>query len=108
MKTLRIAALAGIAAAALTAAAPAEARGWGMGGGHGPWGQGCERDTPLTTAQVKDIIEGKIAWRGEDLKVGKVEETTPGTILAEVVKPDGSVARKVQVDAKTGRFRRAD
>lgn len=106
MKTLRIAALAGLAAAALTAAAPApaEARGWGMGGG-----RGCsERDTPLTATQVKDIIEGKIAWRGEDLKVGKVEETTPGTILAEVVKPDGSVARKVQVDAKTGRFRRAD
>lgn len=110
MKTLKIAALAGLAATALLAAAPADARPWGPGGFGGPgggWGCGG-RDTPLTTAQVKDIIEGKIAWRGDDLKVGKVEETNPGTIVAEVVKPDGSVVRKVEVDAKTGRFRPAD
>ncbi len=113
MKTLKIAALAGLAATALLAAAPADARPWGPGGFGGPgggWGPGgcAGRETPLTTTQVKDIIEGKIAWRGDDLKVGKVEETNPGTIVAEVVKPDGSVVRKVEVDAKTGRFRPAN
>lgn len=112
MNALKTFALAGLAVTVL-GAAPALARGgWGHGPGGfagGPGGFGCsERETPLTTNQVRDIIEGRIAWRGEDLKVGKVAEANPGTIVAEVVKPDGSLVRKVEVDAKTGHFRPAE
>lgn len=65
---------------------------------------GGQRAKPLTAAQVKDILEGRIAWRGEDLKVGKVAEKDAGTWRAEIVGADGKVVRTILVDKNSGRF----
>lgn len=73
----------------------------GPGGAPGHW----QREKPLTVEQVHDILAGRIAWRGEDLKVGKVVKVDDKTITAEILNPDGSVAHKVDVDPMSGRFR---
>ena len=98
------------ALAAFGAVTQAQARGphggpWEMMGGPGGPGFGpCgERDKPLTESQVKDIVEGMIAWRGEDAKVGAVKSLDDGKIAAEVVDADGKVVRAITFDAKSGR-----
>jgi|GEM_PF-2802769 hypothetical protein len=63
-----------------------------------------EREKPLTAAQVKDIIEGRIAMRGEDMTVGKVTEKDADTWQAEILAADGKLARTILVDKKSGRF----
>lgn len=100
--------IAAIAAlAAFGAVAQAQARGphggpWEMMDG-GPGGRcGGERAKPLTENQVKDIVEGMIAWRGDDATVGNVK-TADGKISAQVVDKDGKVLRTIAFDAKTGR-----
>lgn len=120
MKTsnrLVVAALAALAAFGTVSGA--QARGphggpWEMMGGPGGPGGGpgfgpCgEREKPLTEAQVKDIVEGMIAWRGEDAKVGAVKTVDDGKIVAEVVGADGKVLRAIAFDAKTGRPERPE
>jgi len=79
-------------------------RGGGMGfmGGGPRWGA----DKDLSVEQVKDIIEGKIAMRGnENIKVGKVEAKDDDTVIAEIVTKDGSLVQKVAVDRDSGRMR---
>lgn len=98
-----------LAALLTTGFAIGEAQAWGGGkhGGMGGMGRGgcSERETPLTTNQVRDIIQGRIAWKGEDLKVGTVT-AQDDAIVAQVVDPAGKVVRTVKVDPKTGRFSR--
>lgn len=97
------------ALAAFGAVAQAQARGphggpWEMmDGPGGPGGRCGERDKPLTETQVKDIVEGMIAWRGGDDRVGEVKTTEDGKISAQVVDKDGKVVRTIAFDAKTGR-----
>lgn len=79
----------------------------GMGGRHGMKGDCGQREKPLTVAQAKDIVEGQLAWRGEELKVGTVTEKD-GLLVAEVTKPTGEVVRHVSIDPKTGHFRRSE
>lgn len=110
MKTKSRLVIAAIAAlAAFGTVAQAQARGphggpWEMMDGKDGPGERCgrERAKPLTETQVKDIVEGMIAWRGDDAKVGEVK-TTDGKISAQVVDKDGKVLRTIAFDAKTGR-----
>lgn len=111
MKTISAIALAAALGLAATAA-PALA--FGPGHGHG-MGMGMDgtcammggRDTPLTTTQVKDIIEGRLAMHGEDAKVGKVQEKDAYTVTAEVQKADGK-SRVLEVNRVTGHMKRID
>ncbi len=119
--------VAGVAAAAFTV--PAEAfgqrGGWGYhqmmgpGDGFGPgrgYGMGRRGDCPwgaktldreLTADDVRDIIEGRLAWRGADrLKVGKVEAQDEDTIVAEIVTVDDSLVWRLSFDRKTGQMTR--
>lgn len=93
-------------------------RGMGMGGqgmgsqgmmGLGPCGMmmgGGDKD--LSAEQVKDILEGHIAWMGnERLKVGTVEAKDEDTYLAEIVTVDDSLVHTVAVDRNTGAMRPA-
>ena len=83
-------------------------RGGGMGGGMGLMGGGprWDFDKDLSVEQVKDIIEGKIAFHGNDnLKVGKIEAKDDDTVIAEIVTKDGSLVQKVAVNRDTGRMR---
>lgn len=98
------------ALAAFGAVAQAQARGphggpWEMMDG-GPGGRCGERDKPLTETQVKDIVEGMIAWRGSDDRVGEVKTSEDGKISAQVLDKDGKVVRTIAFDAKTGRPQR--
>lgn len=93
--------------AAFGALSQAQARGphggpWEMMGGPGA-GPCGEREKPLNEAQVKDIVEGMIAWRGEDATVGAVKTQEDGRIAAEVLDKDGKVVRTIAFDAKSGR-----
>ncbi|MBR9970905.1 hypothetical protein [Magnetospirillum sulfuroxidans] len=108
MKTKsRIVIAAIVALAAVGAVSQAQARGprgdgpWDMMGG--PGGHCSERAKPLTETQVKDIVEGMIAWRGDDATVGAIKTVDGGKITAEIVGSDGKVARTLAFDAKTGR-----
>ncbi len=93
--------------------------GHGMGHGHGMMGRGGKSgcgpgamgassvDKELTVEDVTKILEGRLAWRGNDrLKVGKVEEKDEKTIIAEIVTVDDSLVKRVEFDRKTGRHRR--
>jgi len=97
------------ALAAFGTVAQAQARGphggpWEMmDGPGGPGGRCGDREKPLTETQVKDIVEGMIAWRGDDARVGEVKTAEDGKISAQVVDKDGKVLRTVAFDAKTGR-----
>lgn len=71
---------------------------------HMQHGKRMQRDKPVTAAQVHDILAGRIAWHGEDLKVGKITDKDANTFVAEILSPKGEVARKVEVDKKTGHF----
>lgn len=63
-----------------------------------------ERAKPLTEIQAKAIVEGMIAWRGDDLVVAKTATIEGGKIVVEVTKPGGEPARQITFDAKTGRM----
>lgn len=109
MKKMTMLALAALFTAGIAAG---DALAWGgpggPGGRHGGMGGpgGCsERETPLTTDQVRDIIEGQMAWKGENLKVGNVA-AQGDAIVAQVIDSAGKVVRTVKVDPKTGRFSR--
>ena len=124
-----------ILAAAAVTSAPAMAHergGHGMSQGHGMMGQGQGKghgygmmgrggksgcgpgamggspvDKELSVEDVTKILEGRLAWRGNDrLKVGKVEEKDENTIIAEIVTVDDSLVKRVEFDRKTGRHRR--
>lgn len=104
------------ALAAFGSIAQAQARGphhgdapWEMmGGPGGPGGCAPERAKPLTETQVKDILEGMIAWRGDDASVGAVKSLDGGKISGEIVGADGKVLRTITFDAKTGRPERPE
>jgi hypothetical protein len=60
----------------------------------------------LDASEVKRIIDGRLAWRGNKrLKVGTVTEKDDNTVIAEVVTVDGSLVAKFAVDRTTGRMR---
>jgi hypothetical protein len=93
--------------------------GHGYGMGHGMMGRGGKSgcgpgamggssvDKELSVLDVTKILEGRLAWRGNDrLKVGKVEEKDEKTIIAEIVTVDDSLVKRVEFDRKTGRHRR--
>lgn len=114
---VKIAVLALAATALATGIAAAQpyggGRGMGPGMGMGP-GAGMRGDCPayseqtavdraLTVEKVKAILEGRLAWHGnERLKVGKVAEKDAKTITAEIVTVDGSLVQTLQVDKATG------
>ncbi len=92
--------------------------GHGYGMGHGMMGRGGKSgcgpgamggssvDKELSVLDVTKILEGRLAWRGNDrLKVGKVEEKDEKTIIAEIVTVDDSLVKRVEFDRKTGRHR---
>ncbi len=122
MKHKRIAGAAFVAGAILALAAltstPATAHERG-GQGHGMMGRGGKSgcgpgamggsavDKELSVEDVTKILEGRLAWRGNDrLKVGKVEEKDEKTIIAEIVTVDDSLVKRLEFDRKTGRHRR--
>ena len=93
--------------------------GMGHGQGHGMMGRGGKSgcgagamggspvDKELSVEDVTKILEGRLAWRGNDLlKVGKVEEKDEKTIIAEIVTVDDSLVKRLEFDRKTGRHRR--
>ncbi len=81
-------------------------RGGKSGCGPGAMG-GSAVDKELSVEDVTKILEGRLAWRGNDrLKVGKVEEKNEKTIIAEIVTVDDSLVKRVEFDRKTGRHRR--
>ncbi len=93
--------------------------GHGMGYGHGMTGRGgmagcgpgatggSSVDKELGVEDVTKILEGRLAWRGNDrLKVGKVEEKDKKTIIAEIVTVDDSLVKRLEFDRRTGRHRR--
>ena len=93
--------------------------GYGMGHGHrmghghgmsgcGPGAMGgAPVDKELGVEDVTKILEGRLAWRGNDrLKVGKVEEKDENTIIAEIVTVDDSLVKRLEFDRRTGRHRR--
>lgn len=84
-----------------------------MGGGMGSTGlcammmAGADKD--LSPEQVRDILEGQIAWTGnERLKVGGVEQKDEKTYVAEIVTVDDSLVQRVEVNRSTGAMRPID
>ena len=68
---------------------------------------GSSVDKELSVEDVTKILEGRLAWRGNDrLKVGKVEEKDEQTIIAEIVTVDDSLVKRLEFDRKTGARRR--
>ncbi|MBC7953484.1 MAG: hypothetical protein H7Z12_16895 [Rhodospirillaceae bacterium] len=58
---------------------------------------------PLTPAQVKTVVEGRLIMHRSDLKVGKVTEKDAKTYDVELVKPDGIVQEHALVDKSYAR-----
>ncbi len=70
-------------------------------GGH--MGGGAAMALDLDVDDVRNIIEGRMAMRGNDrLKVGKVEVVDDKTITAEIVTVDDSLVMKMEFDRQTG------
>lgn len=68
-------------------------------------GPNMVRENPLTTAQVKDIVEGRLAWEGKGATVGKITEKD-GKMIVDVVGADGKTSQ-IEADPKTGRMKPA-
>ena len=92
--------------------------GYGMGHGRGMMGRGGKSgcgpgamggssvDKELSVKDVTKILEGRLAWRGNDrLKVGKVAEKDEKTIIAEIVTVDDSLVKRLEFDRRTGAHR---
>jgi hypothetical protein len=72
----------------------------------------CERlaervartDRKLTADQIRDIVAGRLAERGEGtLKVGKVRESAPGVVAVDIVTTSGnSLVVTREISTKTG------
>jgi hypothetical protein len=83
------------------------------GGGMGPMGP-CPMmmarvDKDFSAEQVRDILEGQIAWTGNKrLKVGGVEQKDEETYVAEIVTVDDSLVQRVEVNRNTGAMRPID
>jgi hypothetical protein len=76
--------------------------GFGMMGGPRFMKDG-KYDLKLTPERVKEIMEGRLAWRGNDnLKVGEVTTDQDGNIIAQLVTKDNSLVETFKVDPKTG------
>ncbi len=75
--------------------------------GRGPGAMGGSSvDKELGIEDVTKILEGRLAWRGNDrLKVGKVEEKDEKTIIADIVTVDDSLVKRLAFDRKTGAHR---
>ena len=75
-----------------------------MGGKHmGRFMKDGNFDLKLTPERVKEIMEGRIAWSGnENLKVGDVSTDKEGQIIAKIVTKDNSLVETFKVDPKTG------
>ncbi len=77
-------------------------RGGMAGCGPGAMG-GSPVDKELGIEDVTKILEGRLAWHGNDrLKVGKVEEKDENTIIAEIVTVDDSLVKRLEFDRRTG------
>jgi hypothetical protein len=85
--------------------------GWMHGGGwrYGPgYGQayGPQGDLKLSAEDVKNRLEGWIAWQGNPrLKVGDVKEKDADTIEADIVTKDNSLVQRFIVNRHTGFYR---
>ncbi len=86
----------------------------GQGMGPGMMGQGMgpgmmRGNRPLSPENVRDILEGHLAWMGHDrLKVGEITESGDGAYVAEIVTVDDSLVERVEVDRASGRMQWAD
>jgi hypothetical protein len=81
-----------------------------MSGGMGPMCPMMARtDKDLSPEQVRDILEGQIAWTGNKrLKVGSVEQKDDETYVAEIVTVDDSLVQRLEVNRSTGASRPID
>jgi len=82
-------------------------RGMGFGMMDGPrmgrFMQDGNYDLKLTPERVKEIMEGRLAWRGnENLKIGDVTTDQDGNIIAKLVTKDNSLVETFKIDPKTG------
>ena len=80
--------------------------------GSSPRGMGGERGRPLrsdlSTDEVRHMMEHQLEWMGNpNLKLGKVEESDEGEIVAEIVTQDGSLVQRLEIDKHTGWMRPA-
>lgn len=58
----------------------------------------------LSTEQVRDIVEGRIAQMGNtNLKVGGVTATSTDTVLVDIVTQDDSLVQTMEISTRTGR-----
>jgi hypothetical protein len=79
------------------------------GGPVGPCPMMARTDKDFSAEQVRDILEGQIAWTGnERLKVGSVERKDNESFVAEIVTIDDSLVQRVEVDRSTGAMRPID
>ena len=61
-------------------------------------------DKDLSTDQVRDIVEGRIASMGNtNLKVGGVTATSTDTVLVDIVTQDDSLVQTMEISTRTGR-----
>ena len=61
-------------------------------------------DKDLSTDQVRDIVEGRIASMGNtNLKVGGVTVTSTDTVLVDIVTQDDSLVQTMEISTRTGR-----
>jgi hypothetical protein len=66
-------------------------------------GYGMARERDLSVDDVRNIYEGRLAWRGNPrLKVGKVEAQDDESVVVEIVTQDDSLVDRFKVDRKTG------
>jgi hypothetical protein len=78
-----------------------------IGGGMGSMMARTDKD--LSPEQVRDILEGQIAWTGNKrLKVGGVEQKDDETYIAEIVTVDDSLVQRLEVNRSTGAARPID
>lgn len=80
-------------------------RGRGMGPAllYGPAAEG------ITVERARSMLEGVLAWHGNPLlKLGRVEEQSEDTIVAEILTVDDSLVQRLAIDRATGAFRRVD
>lgn len=77
-------------------------------GGRGPNARAGRPERPqvdkkLTTEQVKDIVEGRLAQSGNpNLKVGKVTAKTDGVVAVDITTKTGALVETREISTKTG------